>query len=131
MITDVFCKIVKGELSSDGIIYQDDDFIVKKDINPQAPIHFIIFSKKHIFGIWKIRISNLFRISDFGFRIFQSGFGLLEMIIAVAVVITALVGFLETERVSLRLLRTEKDNLEATFLAQEGLEAARILRGER
>ena len=51
MITDVFCKIVNGELSSEGIIYQDDDFIVKKDIQPQAPIHVIIFPKKHIFGM--------------------------------------------------------------------------------
>lgn len=51
MITDVFCKIVNGELSQEGIIYQDDDFIVKKDINPQAPIHIIIFPKKHVFGM--------------------------------------------------------------------------------
>jgi len=51
MIADVFCKIVKGELSQEGIIYQDDDFIVKKDIQPQAPIHVIIFPKKHVFGM--------------------------------------------------------------------------------
>ncbi len=51
MITDVFCKIVNGELSSEGIIYQNDDFIVKKDIQPQAPIHVIIFPKKHVFGM--------------------------------------------------------------------------------
>lgn len=51
MITDVFCKIVNGELSQEGIVYQDDDFIVKKDINPQAPIHLVIFPKKHIFGM--------------------------------------------------------------------------------
>ena len=51
MISDVFCKIVKGELSQEGIIYQDDDFIVKKDINPQAPIHVIIFPKSHVFGM--------------------------------------------------------------------------------
>ena len=51
MIIDVFCKIVSGELSQEGIIYQDDDFIVKKDINPQAPIHVIIFPKKHVFGM--------------------------------------------------------------------------------
>ena len=51
MIDDVFCKIVKGELSRDGIIYEDDDFIAKKDINPQAPIHVIIFPKKHVFGM--------------------------------------------------------------------------------
>ena len=51
MITDVFCKIVSGELSQEGIIYQDDDFVVKKDINPQTPIHVIIFPKKHVFGM--------------------------------------------------------------------------------
>ena len=88
-------------------------------------------SKQNPFRIWKIKILNLFRIWDLGFRISRNeGFGLLEMVISVAVVITALVGFLETERVSLRLFRTEKDNLEATFLAQEGLEAARILRDQ-
>lgn len=51
MIQDVFCKIVNGELSQDGIIYQDDDFIVKKDINPQAPTHVVLFPKKHVFGM--------------------------------------------------------------------------------
>ena len=51
MITDVFCRIVKGELSSEGIIYQDDNFIAKNDINPQAPVHLIIFPKKHVFGM--------------------------------------------------------------------------------
>lgn len=51
MITDVFCKIVSGELSREGIVYEDDDFVVKKDINPQAPIHVIIFPKNHIFGM--------------------------------------------------------------------------------
>ena len=51
MIQDVFCKIVNGELSQEGIIYQDDEFIVKKDIQPQAPIHVIIFPKKHVFGM--------------------------------------------------------------------------------
>ncbi|SRR5258708_39775459 len=51
MIDDVFCKIVRGELSQEGIVYQDDDFIVKKDIQPQAPVHVIIFPKKHIFGM--------------------------------------------------------------------------------
>ena len=51
MITDVFCKIVNGELSQEGIIYQDDEFIVKKDINPQTPVHVIIFPKKHVFGM--------------------------------------------------------------------------------
>jgi histidine triad (HIT) family protein len=50
MITDVFCKIIKGELPADKI-YEDDDFLVIKDINPQAPVHLLIFPKQHVFGM--------------------------------------------------------------------------------
>ncbi len=50
MITDVFCKIIKGELKAD-VVYQDKEFWVIKDINPQAPIHVIIFPKNHVFGM--------------------------------------------------------------------------------
>ena len=50
MIDDVFCKIVRGELPSDKV-YEDNDFLVVKDINPQAPVHLLIFPKEHIFGM--------------------------------------------------------------------------------
>lgn len=46
LISDVFCKIIKGELPAE-IIYQDGDFLVIKDINPQAPVHLLIIPKKH------------------------------------------------------------------------------------
>lgn len=46
MITDVFCKIIKGELKADAI-YKDKDFWVIKDINPQAPVHLLIIPIKH------------------------------------------------------------------------------------
>lgn len=46
MISDVFCKIIKGELPTE-VIYQDNDFLVIKDINPQAPVHLLIIPKKH------------------------------------------------------------------------------------
>lgn len=46
MISDVFCKIIKGELKTD-VIYKDKDFLVIKDINPQAPVHLLIIPKKH------------------------------------------------------------------------------------
>ena len=46
MITDVFCKIIKGELKSD-FVYRDDNFVVIKDINPQAPIHLLVIPVKH------------------------------------------------------------------------------------
>lgn len=46
MISDVFCKILKGELPVD-VVYKDDDFWVIKDINPQAPVHLLIIPVKH------------------------------------------------------------------------------------
>ena len=46
----IFCKIVKGEISSE-IIYSDKDFIAFKDIRPKAPVHILIIPKKHIVSI--------------------------------------------------------------------------------
>lgn len=43
----VFCQIVAGNLSSD-ILYQDEEVIAFRDINPQAPTHVLIIPKKHI-----------------------------------------------------------------------------------
>lgn len=50
MISDVFCKIIKGELKTDKV-YEDKDFIVIKDINPQAPVHLLLIPIKHYFDI--------------------------------------------------------------------------------
>ena len=50
MITDVFCKIIKGDLKAD-IVWQDDDFLIINDIYPQAPVHLLIIPKKHVFGM--------------------------------------------------------------------------------
>jgi len=43
----IFCKIAAGEIPSD-IIYQDEEMIAFRDINPVAPTHLLIISKKHI-----------------------------------------------------------------------------------
>lgn len=43
----LFCKIVKKEAQSD-VVYEDDEFLAFKDINPQAPLHLLIVPKKHI-----------------------------------------------------------------------------------
>ena len=43
----VFCKIVAGEIPAD-ILYQDEEVIAFRDINPLAPIHLLIIPKKHI-----------------------------------------------------------------------------------
>lgn len=43
----LFCKIIKGEIPS-KVVYKDDKIFAFHDINPQAPVHIIIISKKHI-----------------------------------------------------------------------------------
>ena len=43
----IFCKIIKGEIPSDKV-YEDDDILAFKDINPAAPIHILVIPKKHI-----------------------------------------------------------------------------------
>ncbi len=43
----VFCKIINGEIPSEKV-YEDEDILAFKDINPAAPIHVLIIPKKHI-----------------------------------------------------------------------------------
>ena len=43
----LFCKIINREIPAD-IIYEDDLVLAFSDINPQAPNHILIISKKHI-----------------------------------------------------------------------------------
>ncbi len=42
----IFCKIISGEIPSERI-YEDDDMIVIKDINQQAPVHLLMIPKEH------------------------------------------------------------------------------------
>ena len=43
----VFCKIVEGKIPSRKL-YEDDDMLAFHDINPVAPVHFMIIPKKHV-----------------------------------------------------------------------------------
>lgn len=43
----IFCKIAKKEIPS-KTIFEDEDVIVFHDINPAAPVHFLIVPKQHI-----------------------------------------------------------------------------------
>lgn len=58
------------------------------------------------------------------------GFGLIEIVIVTAVMVTALFAFSQAGTLAIRLLRAEKENLEATLLTQEALEATRSFRDE-
>ena len=43
----LFCKIIKGEIPCNKV-YEDDDVLAFRDINPVAPIHVLVIPKKHI-----------------------------------------------------------------------------------
>lgn len=43
----IFQRIIDRELTAD-IVYEDDQCIAIKDINPRAPIHLLVISKKPI-----------------------------------------------------------------------------------
>jgi histidine triad (HIT) family protein len=43
----LFCKIREGEIPCDKV-YENDDIIAFRDVNPQAPTHVLIVPRKHI-----------------------------------------------------------------------------------
>ena len=43
----IFCKIINKEIPSE-IVYEDENVIAFKDINPKAPVHILVVPKKHI-----------------------------------------------------------------------------------
>ncbi len=43
----IFCKIVRSEIPAKKI-YEDEDIFVFNDINPAAPVHFLLIPKLHI-----------------------------------------------------------------------------------
>ncbi|MBU2977626.1 histidine triad nucleotide-binding protein [Alteromonas sp. C1M14] len=47
MSETIFTKIISREIPAD-IIYEDDMALAFKDINPQAPVHFLVIPKKPI-----------------------------------------------------------------------------------
>jgi len=47
MSDTVFTKIIAREIPAD-IVYEDDDVIAFRDINPQAPVHVVIIPKRPI-----------------------------------------------------------------------------------
>ena len=47
MSDDLFLKIVKREIPAD-IVYENDDVLAFRDIDPQAPVHILIIPKRRI-----------------------------------------------------------------------------------
>ena len=53
----LFCKIINKEIPAD-IVYEDDKFLIFKDVNPKAPLHLLIIPKKHIPSLDHLKIQD-------------------------------------------------------------------------
>ncbi|MCL4499908.1 MAG: histidine triad nucleotide-binding protein [Chloroflexi bacterium] len=86
----LFCKIAGGQLQAD-IVYEDDDVVAFKDVNPQAPVHILIIPRRHIPAIAELeeadgslvgklvvtakKLAATMGLNDKGFRlVFNNGF---------------------------------------------------------
>ncbi|MHB8781257.1 MAG: histidine triad nucleotide-binding protein [Candidatus Geothermincolia bacterium] len=43
----LFCRIAAGDVAAD-VVYQDDQVIAFKDVQPQAPFHLLVIPKRHV-----------------------------------------------------------------------------------
>ncbi|MGK5070390.1 HIT-like protein [compost metagenome] len=43
----IFCKIAAKQIPS-TIVYEDEDLLAFKDINPAAPVHLLLIPKQHV-----------------------------------------------------------------------------------
>ena len=43
----IFCRMARKEIKTD-IVYEDDEILAFRDINPQAPTHILIIPREHI-----------------------------------------------------------------------------------
>lgn len=53
----VFCKIIRGEIPSRKI-FEDEEIFVFHDIQPAAPVHFMIVPKQHIESLAETDMSH-------------------------------------------------------------------------
>ncbi|MBR1803199.1 MAG: histidine triad nucleotide-binding protein [Clostridia bacterium] len=63
----IFCKIIQGKIPSEKV-YEDNEVLAFKDIQPAAPIHILVIPKKHIENILEVSPKD----SDLIVKIFQT-----------------------------------------------------------
>lgn len=57
----IFCKIASKEIPSE-LLYEDDELIAFRDIQPQAPVHYLVLPKKHIESLEMMESDDFFLI---------------------------------------------------------------------
>jgi len=56
-MSTIFSKIINKEIKAD-IVYEDNDVLAFKDVNPQAPVHILIIPKKEIATLNDLQIED-------------------------------------------------------------------------
>ena len=54
----LFCKIIAGEIPCKKL-YEDDEMLAFFDINPMAPVHFLVIPKKHISSLLELESGDV------------------------------------------------------------------------
>ena len=49
----IFCKIVRGEIPAKKV-YEDADILAFHDIQPVAPVHFMLIPKRHVASMYEL-----------------------------------------------------------------------------
>jgi histidine triad (HIT) family protein len=53
----IFCRIVKGEIPCRKV-YEDDDVLGFHDIQPAAPVHFMLIPKRHVATLYDVTAAD-------------------------------------------------------------------------
>ncbi len=54
----IFCKIINGDFNTE-FVYESENTVVFKDINPKAPIHLLVCPKVHVPSLNELEDTNL------------------------------------------------------------------------
>lgn len=57
-MASIFSKIISKELPAD-VVFEDEDVVAFKDINPVAPVHLLIVPKKEIADLQSVSAEDL------------------------------------------------------------------------
>jgi histidine triad (HIT) family protein len=58
----IFCKIINGEIKANKV-YEDENCIIIKDLNPIAPIHLLMIPKNHYARLEEASVSEAMELS--------------------------------------------------------------------
>lgn len=80
----LFCKIIKKDLGAE-IVYENEQVLAFKDIDPKAPTHILIIPKKHIAKVADLKendygvLGEIFKVANKlaqDFNLIEQGFRL-------------------------------------------------------